>query len=599
MDYSPEPHFTEIVYTLDFAIYNLIPRAHSGQYAMNNSSARRDLPGSDPAKNPVSGSSTQPDQTPKSSGVPANKATLPESTSSSSASKESDRAASEQASSMQKLNPNAENSGVDPNASAAAGKAKTPKVLKSFGDPVTLAQDKSTATPSSTAGPINKNLSNFGTENAAKIVNQQSTNSAQPSAAIDTNSVRNQTSGPEQSKQKPPQPIKVPGLTPFELETPPPEPEEVEPNLPLWSRIETGFAKLGQRLMFWKKNRSEDQPQNYNSFGRSFSATCTNPACKLRVKSSPEQADKMFKCPACNNKFYVPSIGIECPNEKCRSFGLVTADRVNSQLICDDCKTEFYIEQGGRGLTLGKYTGKYIDPLEIKRPTKHKPDIPERILTWWGKLDPEVRSRASLGIKSVLGLLICYGIWLKFMAPGPNIPNSLDGRVSYVVKAITSSDFDNISNLLDSKGTKAEVAQWVSKVRPASWPKKLTGWKTDVLSTNRNSKAAVFRVTFTGPSPNIPPPPEPQEETTEVQEQDTQEVVEGEETTLAETEQNPEPDPVPDPDSDSSPANPPAPVVQAPRHVIMIYLKNGGDDNGGWRLDMTECLRAVGIGGPS
>ena len=76
-------------------------------------------------------------------------------------------------------------------------------------------------------------------------------------------------------------------------------------------------------------------------------------------------------------------------------------------------------------------------------------------------------------------------------------------------------------------------------------------------------------------------------------------MVEGEETTLAETEQNPEPDPVPDPDPDSSPANPPAPVVQAPRHVIMIYLKNGGDDNGGWRLDMTECLRAVGIGGPS
>ena len=367
-----------------------------------------------------------------------------------------------------------------------------------------------------------------------------------------------------------------------------------------WTDVVSGLV---DRVAFWKSRPDDDdEDSGWNSFGRPFRAVCTNPKCKCRIETPPEDSDKMLKCPLCQNSFYVPTIFIECPNEQCQSAGLVTVDRINSQLTCDDCGTEFYFEQGGRDLVIGKFTGKYVDPFYIAPPPKYKPNFIEKAEKRWRKLDAKIRLRVKYGIYAAIGFLALFAIWNKFLKPGPDIPTTIDGRVTYVAKAILNSEFEKINYLLDSKSSGKDVDQWILKVRPSDWPEKPKGWKVASASGAKNSKVASYRVTFIGPAVAAPasqvPPPEVAETPVEITEQDVEEDQEVEE--IAEEEANESTDAFDTP-ADANPAAQlvtEAPKAEGPKHSISINFKNYGEDGGGWRLDMKTNLRSVGLGEP-
>ncbi len=375
------------------------------------------------------------------------------------------------------------------------------------------------------------------------------------------------------------------------------------PVAPWLTGVSESFASLTQKLMFWNRDRDDDEAdsESYNTFGQPFRAICTNPNCKCRVRTTPDQSGKIIQCPACSNRFYVPTISIECPNHKCGSPGIVTVDRMRTQLKCDECGTAFFFDQGGRGLVLGKYTGKYVDPLKIATPPKSKPDLPDKISKWWSKLDPRVRNGGKVGIYAVIGAVALFGIWNRFLTPGPELPPTLDGRVNYVAKALMNSEFEKIGYLMDSKATKKELDQWLEKVRPKDWPVKLKDWKITSASGQRNTKVASFRVTFTGPSAaplvNQPPPPQVAEEGVEFIEEVVADDVDVEEE-LAEESVDPEnlsDETVPGSDQ----AQPTSPKSnEAPTHAVSINFVNRGEELGGWWLDMATNLRSVGLGDP-
>lgn len=197
-----------------------------------------------------------------------------------------------------------------------------------------------------------------------------------------------------------------------------------------------------------------------------------------------------------SDELTVRILPIACP--KCAGGALIEILDLDRQMRCRHCLAWFYVGTNGH-LTIGSKPPKsFVNPYSPVVQTSRLELLPR---AW--KVIPR-----PFKLAFTLSLLVPVALWFAWgLVNRVNIPQNLDERSEYVVKALVSNDLAVIK-AMSAPGTSADAVQWLRKSRPPSWNATFARnaeIETEILFQNATERIASVVATITSPQPPTQP----------------------------------------------------------------------------------------------
>jgi hypothetical protein len=151
-------------------------------------------------------------------------------------------------------------------------------------------------------------------------------------------------------------------------------------------------------------------------------------------------------------------IPMECP--RCKRWGSVPSNKINTPLTCKKCGAGFYLNPQGLAI-LGLPPGSRPDPAEAKKKKPEFGDVDFKVDVGalWRDLDPAQRQR-FLGLAAAIVLIVGAGYLYASMPTTDYLTESaLD-----VARAVADDNESRISSLA-AEGTSEDATLWIKSVR--------------------------------------------------------------------------------------------------------------------------------------